>query len=165
MTTIISRWSKVATTAVAWAGESKALVGSGQHVLLVDVITGQVEARVQVFRAAVVHSLENIREGDMWVVRGGKSLAVLSVGEEEEEEVLRVLVEEILTDDWIIASAVEEMEGQMEGEREEQVLVLTAHNKVVRCGLTRSPAPCSETVMETVSPGSSQLQQERRTNV
>ena len=144
MTSIVSRWSKVATTAVAWADETRALVGSGQHVLLVDVLTGQLEARVQVFRAAVVHSLENIREGDMWVVRGGKSLAVISVREEVE-----VVVEEIQTDDWIIASAVEEKEGEEE-EDQDQVLVLTAHNKVLRCGL-QSAARTSQTVMEPES--------------
>ena len=128
MTSLIrSQWSKVPSTAVAWAGERRALVGQGQHVLLVDVLTGQVEARTQVFRAAVVHSLENIREGDMWLVRGGKSLAVISVREEE----VRVEVEETQTDDWIIASAVEAGEGEVE----DGALVLTAHNKVLRCGL------------------------------
>ena len=71
------------STAVAWAGEGRALVGQGQHVLLLDLPTGQVEARSQVFRAAVVHSLENIGEGERWVVRGGKSLAVIRVREEE----------------------------------------------------------------------------------
>ena len=71
MTTIISsRWSQVPSTAVAWAGEGRALVGQGQHVLLLDILTGQVEARSQVFRAAVVHSLENIGEGERWGVRG-----------------------------------------------------------------------------------------------
>ena len=143
MTSLIrSQWSKVPSTAVAWAGERRALVGQGQHVLLVDVLTGQVEARTQVFRAAVVHSLENIRGGDMWVVRGGKSLAVITVREE-----VRVEVEEILTDDWIIASAVEEGEG----EGEDHVLVLTAHNKVLRCGLQPGARP-SEVSQPTSGP-------------
>ena len=117
---ISSQWSKVASTAVAWLGEERVLVGQGQFVMVVQ--GGTVLDRCQVLRRAVVHSLEKVVMKDRWVVRGGKSLAVVNVIQEERVE---VVIEEIEVSDWIIASAIDE----------ERLLVLTAHNKLLTLSL------------------------------
>ena len=120
----------MASTAVAWLDETRVLVGQGQFVMLVDGKSGGLVTRCRVLRAAVVHSLENIPGEDMWVVRGGKSVAVIRVRQNER---LEVEVDEAVMSDWIIASAVE-------GDR---LLLLTAHNKLLSCSL-QSPSQCQE---------------------
>ena len=124
-----SEWSKVPVTSLCHSQDlGLLLVGQGQFVLLlttgdqssVTTASGDILARLQVFRGAVVHSIQR-HSGDSWLVRGGKSLALVTVTEARR---LEVLVPETVHEDWIMAS---DATGVI-------VSLLTAHNKLLTLG-------------------------------
>ena len=115
-------WSQVPVTSLSLLQDSgQVLIGQGQFLVLVSAGCGDILARLQVFRGAVVHSLQ--RCGASWLVRGGKSVAIVTI----EEARLEVSVPETVHEDWVMASHLSA----------DSVHLLTAHNKLVTVASVR----------------------------
>ena len=112
-----SVWSQVPVTSLCHLQDrGQLLIGQGQFLVLVTAGSGAALARLQVFRGAVVHSLQEA--GASVLVRGGKSVALVRV---TEDAGLEVVVPETVHEDWIMAS-------QLAGDT---LHLLTAHNKLL----------------------------------
>jgi len=121
---IESLWSTAPVTSICYVpknfkNEKTVILGQGQFVVLVDVETGVVRDRCQVFKSAVVHSLQMI-DNSRIMVRGGKSIVIFNINESSR---FIILIEEKLQNDWIIASLF----------NQENIWTLSAHNKLTKC--------------------------------
>ena len=132
-------WSQVPVTSLCvLQDQGQVLIGQGQFLVLVRAGSGDTLARLQVFRGAVVHSLQ--RCGARWLVRGGKSVALVTITEDRR---LEVSVPETVHEDWIMASHLSA----------DSLHLLTAHNKLVTVTSVRDPGEGEVTQARTAQCG------------
>ena len=123
-------WSQVPVTSLSVLQDSgQVLLGQGQFLMLVSSDSGDTLARLQVFTGAVVHSLQ--RCGASWLVRGGKSVALVTITEDSRLEISQP---ETVHEDWVMASHLSA----------DRVHLLTAHNKLLTVASVRDLGKVTE---------------------
>ena len=127
MSELVSNWYHGPVTALCPAlHQTHVLIGQGQFVSLHSLKDSVKNNRnqKQVLKASVVHSIELLRSdeaGELYVVRGGKSVATIKI---TTDHALEIVEPECVQDDWIISSRV----------AGDNVWLLTAHNRLHRHG-------------------------------